>query len=88
MKVSITQHEVEIISSHLSLAKEKTKASVAQEVENMVSLLQSEQGKQYIEDDEQRAYTLDQYKSTAEKLAEVTEDEFQKIDLSSADMLR
>ncbi|EOH86274.1 hypothetical protein [Enterococcus pallens] len=88
MKVSFTQHEVEIISSHLSLAKEKTKASVAQEVENMVSLLQSEQGKQYIEDDEQRAYTLDQYKSTAEKLAEVTEDEFQKIDLSSADMLR
>ncbi|OJG76442.1 hypothetical protein RV10_GL003770 [Enterococcus pallens] len=61
---------------------------MAQEVENMVSLLQSEQGKQYIEDDEQRAYTLDQYKSTAEKLAEVTEDEFQKIDLSSADMLR
>ncbi len=72
MIVGFTQHEVEILSIHLSFAKEKkTKASVEQEVSNMVSLLESEQGKQYIEDDELRAYTLDQLQNDSRKIIKI-----------------
>ncbi|HFD1768787.1 TPA: hypothetical protein QFR98_002450 [Enterococcus faecium] len=50
-------------------------------------MLKSDLGKKYIEDDEQRHYTLKNYQSVYDKLEKMSEDEFKQIDLSGIEEL-
>ncbi|EGP0010937.1 hypothetical protein CUN34_11780 [Enterococcus faecium] len=86
---TFTQHELEIISGHKQITgSNANKLSVIKsEVGEMLSMLKSDLGKKYIEDDEQRHYTLKNYQSVYDKLEKMSEDEFKQIDLSGIEEL-
>lgn len=86
---TFTPHELEIISGHKQISgSNSNKLNVIKsEVGEMLSMLKSDLGKQYIEDDEQRHYTLKNYQSVYDKLEKMSEDEFKQIDLSGIEEL-
>lgn len=85
---TFTQHELEIIQGHQQFSKSEDLKLIKREVETMLTTLESEAGKQLIEDDAQRHYTFKNYLSVSKKLATMSQQEFQQIDFSMIDELK
>ncbi|MGM0169760.1 hypothetical protein IGI39_004772 [Enterococcus sp. AZ135] len=79
---TFSQHELEIIEGHKKILKTNNFLSVRSDINNMLSVLQGETGKQFIEDEKQLEYTYRNYLSVSKKLANLTEKEFDQIDFS------
>lgn len=79
---TFSQHELEIIEGHKKILKTNNFLSVRSDINNMLSALQGETGKKFIEDEKQLEYTYRNYLSTSKKLANLTEKEFNQIDFS------
>lgn len=80
-----SQHELEIIKGHENILGSNDKEIIENDLQKMIDLMESEDGKDYLKNDMERYYTLKQYRSTSKKLTELTDLEFKKIDFSLLD---
>lgn len=81
---TFTQHEVEIIQGHIKILNTDDFSAVCTDIEKMLSVLQTEAGRNFIQDPKQLAYTYKNYLSVSKKLAGLTEKEFKQLDLTTA----
>lgn len=82
MTPTFSQHELEIIKGHENILGSNDKETIENDLKKMIDLLESEDGKSYLKNELERQYTLKQYRSTYEKITELNDLEFKKLDFS------
>lgn len=82
MTPTFSQHELEIIKGHENILGSNDKEIIENDLQKMIDLMESEDGKDYLKNDMERYYTLKQYRSTSKKLTELTDLEFKNLDFS------
>lgn len=82
MTPTFSQHELEIIKGHETILGSTEKEKIENDLQRMIDLLTSEEGKSYLKNELERHYTLKQYQSTIEKINALTDLEFKNLDFS------
>lgn len=82
MTPTFSQHELEIIKGYETILGSSDKEMIESDLKRMIDLLESEDGKAYLKNELERHYTLKQYRSTFEKLTELSDLEFKSLDFS------